>query len=163
MILGATHEDPSRIKDFISSLSLPSAYADYKAYSFVIPDKYMYITPMLDIKKSELFGPYLSLRAFSEGRARHANFIMRSKDELVISIGVNNHYYGHPDHRMHIDLPAHIDFAGVMAVTYYLTGKIQESKPSYYKENINSYAKDYGPKAYGKTEPFDVIVPGSMK
>ncbi len=30
-----------------------------------------------------------------------------------------------------------------------------------YKENIQNYVSDYGPKAYGFTEPFDLIVPGT--
>jgi hypothetical protein len=49
-----------------------------------------------------------------------------------------------------------------MAVTYYIVGKIQASKPPYFKENIRNYVSDYGPKAYGKdVKPFDLIVPGS--
>ena len=48
-----------------------------------------------------------------------------------------------------------------MAITYYIIGKIQNSKPQYYKENIYNYVHDYGPKAYGTTKLFDLIVPGS--
>jgi hypothetical protein len=42
---------------------------------------------MLDIKRHELFGPKVSLRAFSFGEARHAKFVIRDKKELVISFG----------------------------------------------------------------------------
>src|SRR3989344_733339 len=162
MILSATKEDPSRIKEYIKSLKFPDNFNNYKSYSFVIPDKYMNICPMLDIKKSELFGPNLSMRAFSQGHARHAKFVIRSKDELVISLGSKNEFFGDPAHRWDIELPEYIDFAGIMAITYYIVGKIQNSKPQYYKENIENYVSDYGPKAYGEgTKPFDLIVPGS--
>lgn len=161
MILSATGENPTNIKNYINSLKFPDNFDNYKSYSFVLPDKYMNICPMLDIKKNELFGPNLSLRAFSQGHARHAKFVIRSKVELVITLGEKNEFFGDPDHRWDIPLSDGIDFAGVMAATYYVVGKIQKSKPQYYKENISSYVNDYGPKAYGSTEPFDLIVPGS--
>jgi len=69
--------------------------------------------------------------------------------------------FGYSDCRWDIDLPDFIDFAGMMAATYYIVGRIQKTKSQYFKENIESYVTDYGPKAYGKKEPFDLIVPGS--
>lgn len=161
MILSKTKENPLKIKEYVQSLKFPDNFGDYKSYSFVVPDKYMHICPMLEIKKSELFGPNLSLRAFPQGHARHAKFVIRSEDELVMSLGQKNEYYGNPEDRWDIDLPSNIDFAGVMAATYCIVGKIQNSKPQHYKENINNYVNDYGPKAYGSTKPFDLIVPGS--
>ncbi len=161
MIVSATNEDANKIKRFILSIKLPKNFADYKSYSFVVPDKYMQICPMLDIKKSALFGPNLSMRAFSQGHARHAKFVIRSEQELVISIGVDNQYFGESNHRWNLNLPDYFDYAGVMALTYYIVGKIQEAKPQYYKQNIEKYCKDYGPKAYGSNKVFDIIVPGT--
>ncbi len=161
MILSATKENPLEIKRYLESLRFPDNFADYKSYSFILPDKYVQICPMLDIKKSELFGPHLAMRAFSQGHARHAKFVIRSKDELVISFGFENKYYGDPKHRWDISVPGKISFAGMMAITYYIVGKIQISKPQYFKENIQNYVNDYGPKAYGSDKPFDLIVPGS--
>lgn len=162
MMLGATHEDPLKIKEFIESLKLPDNFADHKGYAFVVPDQFMQICAMLEIKKSELFGPYVSLRAFSQGHARHAKFTIRAPEELVISLGQKNEYYGHEDHRWNINLPQNSNFALIMALTYYIVGKIQASKPPYFKENIARYVSDDGPKAYGpNTKPFEVIVPGS--
>lgn len=163
MILSATKENPADIKNHINSLKFPDNFDNFKSYSFVVPDRYMNICPMLDIKKSELFGPNLSLRAFSQGHARHAKFVVRSKEELVITIGENNEYFGDPDCRWDIPFPKEVGQAGVMAISYYIVGKIQNSKPQYFKENIAGYVNDYGPKAYGFSKPFDLIVPGSMK
>lgn len=161
MILATTKESPTEIKKAIDSLQFPTNFDSYKGYSFVLPDKYLNICPMLDIKKSEMFGSNLSLRAFSQGHARHAKFVVRSKDELVISVNSKNEYFGDPESRWDLTLPDNISFAGIMAITYFIVGKIQASKHPYFKENIGNYVNDYGPKAYGKNEPFDLIVPGS--
>jgi len=162
MILASTNEDVSEIKKYIEDLNFPSNFDDYKSYAFVLPDKYLSICPMLDIKKSELFGPMMSLRAFSQGHARHAKFVIRTPEELVISINSKNDFFGDPAHRWDLSLPASFSFAAVMAVTYFIVGKMQKSKPSFFKDNVENYVSDYGPKAYGKNEPFDLIVPGTQ-
>ena len=163
MILASTHENPSKIKNYINHIEFPKNFDEYNAYSFVLPDKYSSICPMLDIKKSELFGPNLSLRAFPQGHARHAKFVIRSEKELVISVNGENDYYGDPNHRWNIAIPEEFSYAAVMAITYFIIGKIQISKPQYYKENISNYVNDYGPKAYGSDKPFEFIVPGTQK
>lgn len=162
MILSSTKENPRDIKKHVEELKFPEDFSGYSGYSFVVPDRFMQICPMLDIKKSELFGTKLSLRAFPQGHARHAKFVVRSEDELVISLGQINEFYGAPQHRWNIELPEDANFAEVMATTYYIVGKIQTAKPPYFKENIANYVSDYGPKAYGPTtKPFELIVPGS--
>jgi len=161
MILSATHENPKDVLDFIKNIKLPENFDGYQAYAFVLPDKFLPICPMLDIKRHELFGPHLSLRAFSFGHARHAKFVNRTHDELVITIGGENEVFGYPENRWTFSVPENFSFGSIMALTYYLTGKIQEGKPKYYAENIGEYCKSYGPKAYNKTEPFEVLVQGS--
>ena len=161
MVLSATGEKSEKIKSLIQELKLPADFGLYKSYAFILPDEYLNICPMLDIKKSELFGGHISIRAFSQGHARHAKFVVPSEDELVISVNSKNEYFGHPQHRWDIALSEESGFAEMLCLTYYLVGKIQKVKPSYFKENIENYCKDYGPKAYGKTEPFEVIVPGN--
>lgn len=163
MILSSTQENMKKVKEFIKNLKFPPDFNNYESYAFVLPDKYSSICPMLDIKKSELFGPLLSLRAFPQGHARHAKFVIRDEKELVISINSINKFFGSPKHRWDFDMPADFSFAAIMAITYFIVGKIQSSKPPYFKENVKNYVNDYGPKAYGKTEPFDLIVPGTSK
>jgi hypothetical protein len=161
MILSSTNENIKKVKEFIEKLELPINFNKYDAYAFVLPDKFAGICPMLDIKKSELFGPLLSIRAFPQGHARHAKFVIRDPKELVISINSKNEYFGVPKSRWNIDLPVDFSFASIMAISYFLIGKIQESKPPYFIENIQDYVSDYGPKAYGKNDAFDLIVPGA--
>ena len=162
MMLGTVYEDPSKIKGHIESLRFPEIFGDHKGYSFVVPDQFMQICPMLEIKQSELFGPKVSIRAFPQGHARHAKFVIRDPEEMVISLGQSNEFFGDPNHRWDISLPKDINFAEIMAITYYIVGKIQASKPPYFKQNIRRYISQDGPTAYGaNTKPFTVIVPGS--
>jgi hypothetical protein len=161
MILSATQEVVAPLQKYIQALELPPHFDEYQSYSFVLPDRYESICPMLDIKKNELFGSHLSLRAFSEGHARHAKFVIPSEEELVIGIGVDLSFFGHPHHRWLLPLPENADFGALLAITYFITGKIQASKHPYFKENIEQYCLDYGPKAYGKNTPFEVIVSGN--
>jgi hypothetical protein len=161
MILSATDEDPKKIKQAISRIKLPKNFKNFFAYSFVLPDNFGNLCPMLEIKRDELFGPHLSLRAFPDGHARHAKFVNRSDKELVISIGIKNKYYGHPKSRWDIKLPADAGYGYLLSLTYFLIGKIQESQPPYFKKNIEAYCQDYGPRAYGKSKPFEIIVPGN--
>lgn len=156
MILSKTKEDAGIIHSFIKKIKLFKNFDKYKAYSFILPDQFSAITPMLDIKRHELFGPNLSVRAFTYGDARHAKFVMPTEKELVISLGENK-YFGIEGHRWQITMPKKFDAGLVMALTYYLIGRIQEVKPQYYKNNILKYCQE-GPKAYGKKEPFDLIV-----
>jgi len=162
IILSATGESSKNILNFIKKLKLKTGFKNYNAFAFVLPDDFIAITPMLEIKKSELFGPKLSLRAFSFGHARHAKFVTRDKKELVMTLGgEKNLYFGDPQSRWQINLPPRVDFAFILCLTYYLVGKIQASKPPYFKDNIKKYCQDYGPRAYGNKKPFDLIVPGS--
>jgi len=160
MFISASGEKAGDIKKFINNLKLNKKLGSYQAYAFILPDKFSAITPMLEIKRHELFGPHLSLRAFTEGEARHAKFVHPWDKELVISLGKNK-YFGAQAGRWEIRLPKKADIGLVMALTYYITGLIQAAKPPYFKRNIAGFCQDYGYKAYGQKKPFDLIVPGN--
>ncbi len=159
MIMSISGEKAQNIQATIKKLRLPKNYTTYNAYTFVLPDEFAEITPMLEIKRHELFGPHLSLRAFSAGEARHAKFVMPWEKELVISLEENK-YFGLKEHRFQVKMPRSYGPGLVMALTYYLIGQIQKAKTPYYKKNIAKYCVE-GPKAYGKKEPFEVVVPGN--
>lgn len=156
IILAAGKEEASGIKEFITRLKLPANFKKYDAFSFILPDEFAGISPMLEIKRNELFGPYVSLRAFSFGEARHAKFVNNSDKELVISLGENK-YFGLKDNRWDIKIPKNAGNSFIMALTYYLVGKIQEIKTPYYKKNVAAFCQN-APKAYGSSQPFSIIV-----
>lgn len=161
MMLSVTGEDPSAIKNFIEKLNFPENFSSYESFSFVLPDKFVNICPMVETKEHEMFGGHLNIRAFSQGHARHAKFIIPWDKELVMSFDEENKYFGDKDHRWDIRLPENCNFATMMSVAYYICGKIQENNPPFFADNIENYCNDYGPKAYGKDKPFEVIVPGN--
>jgi len=144
------------VKSFLKNLKLPKKFSDYRAYSIILPDSFGGIAPMLDIKKSELFGSHLALRSFSYGEARHAKFVIPWDKELVISLGPNS-YFGKPEHRWEITLPKDLDNAFIMALTYFLIGKIQEIKPDYFRKNIATWCQE-GARAFQQDQPFQIIV-----
>lgn len=160
MILATTGEEPTAIRQLIDELSFPAGFAEYMSYAFLLPDAHINIAPMIIIKGEELFGPHVPVRAYTHGHARHAKFVHPWEKELVISIG-ENQFFGRPDHRWEIMLSAEAGFGSVVAVSYYLCGKIQAGKPPYFMKDIAGFTSDHGPKAYGKTEPFDLIVPAN--
>jgi hypothetical protein len=161
MILSTSGERAEDIKKIIEHTTLITEFNGYESYAFILPDAYANVTPMIVIKDNELFGPHLMIRAYPEGHARHAKFVHPWEKELVISIGFKNIYFGHPNHRWDIPFPESVSFGTMIALTYYLCGLIQKAKPNYFVQDIQNYCTDYGPKAYGKTENFDVIVPAT--
>jgi len=135
-------------------------FKKYKSFAFVLPNKYEAIAGMINIKHEELFGPLMSLRAFSEGEARHAKFVHPSKDELVISFSENK-YFGLAKNRLEIKLNSSAGPGLIMALSYYLIGLIQGVKPPYFKKDIENYCKVTGAIAYKGKNKFSVIVPGN--
>lgn len=157
MILSATKENPKTIQDTLKKIKIKNEFKNYNSFAFILPDRFAALAPMLEIKRNELFGPKLCLRAFTEGDARHAKFVIRDEKELVISFDKNS-YFGHPNSRWQIKLPKNIDYGSMMVITYFLTGKIQENKTPWFNQNIYNFCNKYGWQPYGGKKPFDVIV-----
>lgn len=157
MLLAATGEKPKEIKTFLSRLKTPRNLKKFSFFSFILPDRYKAVVDMIGVKDDELFGPYSSLRAYSEGTARHAKFIARSDREMVISFGPNK-YFGDPKNRWAIKLPKKTDFGLILSLSYYLVGLIQKQKPPYFQKGLEEYCFKTGPRPYGQKKPFSVIV-----
>ena len=162
MIISKSGEKAFNIKKDIVKAELgfkKVSFKKYKSFAFILPDKYGPIAEMLNIKHEELFGPFLSLRAFSEGQARHAKFVHPSKDELVISFSENK-YFGLAKNRLELNLKN----AGpglILALSYYIVGLIQGAKTPYFKKDIEAYCEKTGALAYKGKNKFSVIVPGN--
>lgn len=155
LLLSTEKTSVAAIQKTIAALKLPN-FQKYQAFAFILPDDFAAIAPMLEIKRDELFGPHVSLRAFSFGQARHAKFVNNFDKELVISLGKNK-YFGLAKNRWEIKLPKQVSASLIMSLTYYLVGKIQAGQKPYYKNNIAEFCLQ-GPKAYGQKKPFSIIV-----
>ncbi|HBA36795.1 TPA: hypothetical protein DCZ15_02850 [Candidatus Falkowbacteria bacterium] len=156
MLLSVTGESATTIKKFLSAVKPPLAFKKSSFFSFVLPDRFRPIADMIMVKDDELFGPYSSLRAYSEGQARHAKFIARSSRELIISFDTTV-YFGDAKQRWNIKLPKNADFGLILALSYHLVGLIQKQKPPYFKKGLARFCR-LAPLAYGKKEPWAMIV-----
>lgn len=157
MMLSVSKENPSDIKKYLLKLKKLPNFKQYNYFSFILPDQFRPIADMLMVKDDELFGPYSSLRAYSEGQARHAKFICSSQKELVISFGQNN-YFGLTKNRWCLKLPPQAGPGLVLALSYYLSGLIQKNRPPYFKRGLPDYCSKTGPKPYGQKNAFPLIV-----
>jgi len=139
MILSQTGESASLIKNFIQSdvdAALTKNLSNYNAFVFIVPAHLSHITSMIRIKFEEMFMPIVVGRAYSEEEIKHAKAVVMSDSELYISLGVENQYYGHPGNRLTIPLPNVTDYGAILAISYYIVGKIQAAHPPYFKNSV---------------------------
>jgi len=143
-ILGKTNEDASEIAEFIMKEVSPKLlrnFGDYSAFTILIPSRFEHARPMLRTKFDELFGPMITGRVFTDEEVKHAKTVVTSGDELFISFGVRNDYYGVPKNRLQIPLPDKANYGAVLAVSYFVVGHIQKAHPPYFKNNIEKYTQ----------------------
>ncbi|MFT7507601.1 MAG: hypothetical protein ACI92I_000762 [Acidimicrobiales bacterium] len=143
-ILGRTGEDAVAINDFIMKEVSPKLlrnFGDYSAYSILIPSRFKHVRAMLRTKFDELFGPHIIGRVFTDEEVKHAKTVVTSGNELFISFGVENKYYGLAKNRLQIPLPENVDYGALLAISYFVVGQIQKANPSYFKNNIEKYTK----------------------
>lgn len=141
-------EDPtldlSRLEEFIhreidKELSKVD-FSKYKNFFIVIPDEFVLLREMLEVKFIELFGRKVARDVFSYEQMKHATTVVEDEDELFICFGNSkNTTYG----KNQIDLPIfdNTSYAAMMLVGYYVIGKIQTVLPPYFIESIDAYCE----------------------
>ena len=143
-ILGKTGENANEITEFIMKEVSPKLlrnFGDYSAYTLLIPSRFEHARAMLRTKFDELFGPNLTGRVFTDEEVKHAKTVVTSGDELFISFGIENNYYGLVKNRLQIPLPTNVDYGAMIAVSYFVVGKIQAAYPPYFKQGIEQYVQ----------------------
>lgn len=150
-IFAKTNENPVEIIEFIENKLdkiLPNNFYTYNWFLFVIPNKFAWIAPLIDVKFIELFGRNVSrdIKTFEE--LKHAVTVVPNKKELCIKFGSEEIYYN--GEVLNISLPENIWLAWFMAIWYYIVWKIQWQFPPYFKDNIKSYISYLNKSAFGK-------------
>ena len=143
-IISANGESPADIATFITTQVQPRLlrnFEDYTAFTLIIPSRFEPVREMLRTKFDELFGPTVVGRVFTEEEIKHAKTVVRSGCELFIGFGVTNEHYGLQRNRLTIPLPEGAAHGTLIAVSYYVVGKIQAAMPPYFQENIADYCK----------------------
>lgn len=139
MILSQTGESAAFIKSYIENYvdqALVKNFADYNAFVFIVPSQLSHVTTMIRIKFEEMFMPLVVGRAYTDEEIKHAKSVVQSDKELFISLSVENKYFGKEENRMFIPLPPDADYGAVMAIAYYVVGKIQAMQPPYFKDSL---------------------------
>jgi len=145
MILAKTKEDPQEILDHIenavnqslSTLAVP--FRDFDAFYLIVPKKFDGIRQMLTTKFVELFGRRIARDVFTYEQAKHATTLVPTERELFVSLGCQNELWG--QHRLNIPLPENASYGAIMAIGYYVIGKIQAAKPPWFKESVARYCE----------------------
>jgi hypothetical protein len=143
MLYGGTGVSPRRIHSYIETVIDPLLInlENYKAFLIVIPPEFADVRKMFETKFDELFGPHILGRAVTTEELKHAKTVVTSKEQCFVSFGSETQC-GNPGRRISIPLMENAIHAEVVALGYYLIGKIQKANPSYYKENIAQYVKE---------------------
>lgn len=144
MILGKTNENPEDIYEFIENkinrLKMPD-FKKYDKYFLILPSEFELLKRMFQIKFIELFGRRIARDVETFEYMKHATTIVPSH-ELFISFGKENKIYGDKNNRLFIPLPKNCDYGCLMAIGYYIIGRIQKSHKNWFKENIEDYVKE---------------------
>lgn len=140
MILSKTKENPKNILKHLKKIKFPNNLKKYDAFYIFVPERFHLIREMLLTKFDELFGPKISARVFTIEQTKHAKIIVPSKKELFIGIGKDKRYklFGKT---YYIPLSKKANYGEIMALGYYLIGKIQKQNSPYFKNNIEAYIK----------------------
>ncbi len=150
MILSTLSENPraeaERIRDFILDDVDPvlerfdiKRFRDFDAFYLLVPEQFELIRTMFATKFVELFGRRIARDVFTWEQSKHATTVVAAPHELFLSFGRENEMFGVD--RLDIPLPLEATCATVLAVGYYVIGKIQAQKPPWFKESIEAYAR----------------------
>ena len=142
MIIAQTKENPEEILKFIKEKVDPiiwDNFMDYDAFYLLVPAEFDNAREMLITKFDELFQPKVSGRVFTPEQSKHAKSVVKYDKELFVSFGYENKLFG--DKRLNVPLPDNVGYGAMLAISYYVIGKIQKQHPPYFKEGINDFAK----------------------
>jgi hypothetical protein len=121
---------------------------DYNAFYLLVPEEFELMRVMLATKFVELFARRLARDVFTWEQSKHATTVVETPKELFLAFGRENTVLG--QERLNIPLPKNPTYPAVMAVGYYVIGKLQTQKPAWFKQSIESYAKRAS-EAFGQT------------
>ncbi len=140
MILGYTKEDPKKIIRFIQNKIDAIKIPKSTKYYLIIPEEFQGIIRLLNVKFIELFGRNIARDIETFEYIPHATTVVPS-GEFFISFGKKPNKKLISQNHVHVPLPKNADYAAMMAIGYYIVGKIQASHPAWFKRNIVSYMK----------------------
>ncbi|HUU09206.1 MAG TPA: hypothetical protein VM431_01550 [Phycisphaerae bacterium] len=141
MILAKTQEDPARIREHIENEVEPRLgdMTAFSAFYLLVEPRYDVQRGMFITKFDELFGPRVNGRCYTTEQTVHAKTVVPWEKELFISFGYENRIFGHASARLNVPLFDDAGDAAVVAIGYYVVGRIQQQFPPFFMENADRY------------------------
>jgi hypothetical protein len=78
-------------------------------------------------------------RCYTLEQTLHAKTVVKSEKELFLSFGYKNEVFGHENARLNIPLFDGADHAAMIAIGYYVIGKIQSQLPPWFHDSSDRY------------------------
>ena len=153
MLFGAHSVSPEKIQTYIETVVEPliTDMSAYTAFLMTVPSEFGEVRGMFETKFDELFGPKILGRAYTTEEMKHAKTVITSPTQCFICLG-NEIPYGNPGMRITIPLTDELTHAELIAIGYYIIGKIQKAHHPFFKENIEAYTKATS-EMFGQTIP----------
>ena len=120
---------------------------EHFGYYLLVPNNAGYVGNLFDVKYEELFGTLVPWQTHTFETSKHAKTVIAPQYCLAFGEGdLPVHIYN--ENTCRIPLPRNFTQADIMAIGYYVIGKIQKGKHPYFKESIKDYIE--GNKKKGK-------------
>lgn len=125
------------LEDFQQSIQ-DIHFTDYSSFFIVLPDQFVLLREMIEVKFIELFGRKVAHDTFTYEQMKHATTVVQDENELFLCFGNKTGIqYGKNQINLPIfDIPS---YAAMMLISYTLVGKIQQEFPPYFMESIQNY------------------------
>jgi hypothetical protein len=144
MILAKSKVQPKKIYEHIlrklEKKKLPD-FSKIDRYYFILPNEYQEVCRMLHIKFIELFGRTIARDIETKSYAEHATTIIPSNEQYIVFTKNKKDKKKYSKKQLTIQLSKWADDATMIAIGYYIIGKIQGTKKPLFKEHLQEYTK----------------------
>lgn len=150
-VFAKTRENPEEIWRFIQEKVQPvldQKMAGYDGYLLVTPEFFAQGNRLFEVKFIELFARRVARDVRTYEELKHAITVVPYEKELCIQFGEGEVEFG--SDKMRIPLPENVGLAAMMAIGYFVIGKIQEGKPNWFQDYIGEYIARVSAKPFGK-------------
>ncbi len=148
MILAHTDENPGKIREHIVSEVKPvidERFDDLRraeTFYLLVHPRFDPVREMLLTKFDELFGPMVNGRCYTPEQTAHAKTLVASDGELFISfdpLDAADPIFG-KNARLNVPMPAGCKAAAMVAIGYYVIGRIQEARvEDWFRASADAY------------------------
>lgn len=147
MILSHTKESSEEIYSRIDTIrrDIPENLGRYSSFVITVPSEFEEVRSMFRTKFDELFGGHVVGRIFTDEEIKHAKTVVPYDKELTVHFVIDGTEYEEEqenDAHLYVPLSKKASYGEMLALGYFVIGKIQEAHPAYFKENIVAYTKD---------------------